>query len=193
MSRGGKGKGKRKDRATRTDEMVLSDNGVAVKRYGNDRGTKERSRHDPVAVVDTLVGKRRARAARVKDTIARLQSNGTIDAAMVWAARRFQGDFDTAALDPLRAGALERRSPGRSDDSATMAARERVANATQALGGHGSPAALAIWFVVGGGYTIKDWALRQRWGSGGSLNELTARGILIGALAALQGHYAHIS
>ncbi len=195
MSRVGKGKGKAAKAAARaaararSAEMAVSDTGVLVKRYGNDRGTAERGRHDLIAVVNTVVGDRRARAARASDTIARLQMNGTIDARLVWAARKFQGDFDSAGLDPLRAAPLERRSKGYGDDTVTMAARERIAGATRALGGHASPAALAIWFVVGGGYSIKDWALRERWGARRALDEHTARGILIGALAALQGHY----
>lgn len=168
-----RGKGTKPPPRSEPDELVTSSTGVAVRRFGNDRGTPERARHDPVAVVDIVVDNRRARVARAKDMIARMQSNGTINGSMVWAARRFQGDFDTAGLDPLRAGPLERRSKGTSDDSATTAARERIANATRALGGHGSPAALVVWFVVGGGYTIKDWALRERWGAGRSLNEET--------------------
>jgi hypothetical protein len=47
---------------------------------------------------------------------------------------------------------------------AQVAARERVARALDALGGHGSPAASCVWQVVGMQTSIREWAASARLG-----------------------------
>lgn len=162
--------------------------GVVVDAFGNDAGTVERAQHDrePRAIVETRAGGQRARAVRDTDTIGRLLGNRTITLDMARAARRFHRAFHTAALDQLHAAPMERLAKGRTDDTRVMNARERVWKAIKALGGHGTPAANAVWFVVGCRLTIKEWARRERFGHGGHLDERCARGILIGALSCLQ-------
>jgi hypothetical protein len=71
---------------------------------------------------------------------------------------------------------------------AQVAARERVARALDALGGHGSPAASCVWQVVGMQTSIREWALRQGWG-GRPVSQENAQGILVAALGVLAKHY----
>jgi hypothetical protein len=71
---------------------------------------------------------------------------------------------------------------------AQVAARERVARALDALGGHGSPAASCVWQVVGMQTSIREWALRQGWG-GRPVRQENAQGILVAALGVLAKHY----
>jgi hypothetical protein len=69
-----------------------------------------------------------------------------------------------------------------------MAARERVARALDALGGHGSPAGSCVWHVIGMQTSIREWALRQGWG-GRPVRQESAQGILVAALGVLVKHY----
>lgn len=189
-------KKRKRGRSLPPDALTVSQSGVAVRVYGNDRGTPERAAQDgleKLAVVETVEGGTRARASKTTDTIGRMLMNGTIDVSMARAARRFHADFMLAQLNGVKAAPLERRSKGLTDDSATLAARERVAGAVQILGGHGAPASMAVWFVVGCGYSVREWARRERFGSGGCLNEHTAKGILIGALSALSATASYSS
>jgi hypothetical protein len=71
---------------------------------------------------------------------------------------------------------------------AQIAARERVARALDALGGHGSPAGSCVWHVVGMQTSIREWALRQGWG-GRPVRQESAQGILVAALGVLTKHY----
>lgn len=185
--KGGPGKGVAFDPG-----QTVREGGVEVRLHGNDRGTAARRRKDADAeIVETVEDGRRVRAVRTSDTISRLLSRGSITPGMSRAARRFQRDFTAAALDPLRAGSFVRQSRGKGDDTAVLAARDRVAGVVGMLGGHGTPAASAVWFVAGGCHSIKDWAQRERVGGGRALNEHTARGILIGALSALTAYYGY--
>lgn len=147
------------------------------------------------ALVDTLVddgkgGMTRGRAARDSDTIARLLGNGTISLRLATAARHFQQLFHLAQLDGIQAARLERMPAGQAGDNlAQLGARRLVARAIGALGGHGALGASAVWYVVGVGDSVKDWAQRQRLGRSRMLNERTAMGILIAALEALAAHF----
>lgn len=166
-------------------QTMRDPNGVEVMVHGNDRGPAERRQHDDLAPITTIEGKRQVRAVQVADTIGRMVQSGAITASQAGAARRFHADFRQAQLDQLRAAPLQRQSRGLRDDTAQLAARDRIDKVIRRLGGHGSIAAHAIWFVAGAGFTIKGWAQRERNGAGRPLNEHLAKGILIGALAVL--------
>ena len=76
---------------------------------------------------------------------------------------------------------LDRTSPSRRHDVRDLtdnqvAARERVARALNALGGHGSPAGSCVWHVIGMQTSIREWALRQGWG-GRPVRQESAQGI----------------
>lgn len=128
---------------------------------------------------------------RVHDTLAVLHRNGTIDDSALDAGRRFEEDFRRAALDTLHARDLGRiRGSGGPDMNEIMlAGREKVARALKALGGYASPGGSALWAVLGQGQTIKEFAAASQLGAGRSLDEKVAKGIVVGALAALAAHY----
>ena len=69
-------------------------------------------------------------------------------------------------------------------------ARKRVRKAIEAVGGMGSPGGSAVWFVVGLGLSVREWALRQGWG-GRSMSPDEARGALVTAMAVLAWHGAY--
>jgi hypothetical protein len=133
---------------------------------------------------------------RTVDTLRLMLESGSITQAMHDAARDFQASFIIACFDrmPKVNLMLMARSPGAhhvSDLSdAQVGARERVARALDALGGHGSPAGSCVWHVVGMQCSIREWALRQGWG-GRPVRQESAQGILVAALGVLAKHYGH--
>lgn len=128
---------------------------------------------------------------RVYDTLAALHRNGSIDDDALAAGRRFEEDFQHAALNSLHARDLARVSgSGVADMNEVMlAGREKVARAVKALGGYASPGGAALWAVLGQGHTIKEFAQGSQFGGGRSLDEKVAKGIVITALATLASHY----
>jgi hypothetical protein len=134
---------------------------------------------------------------RTVDTLGLMLQAGNISQAMHDAAREFHKTFTFACLDRLGTIDLERsvRDAGtgmlHADlTDAQVGARERVARALDALGGHGSPAASCVWYVVGLECSIREWALRQGWG-GRPVRQESAQGILVAALGVLAKHYGH--
>ena len=105
---------------------------------------------------------------RVLDSLARLFHAGVITSEQYNAARAFEAAFAAAGLDPLRARPLDTvagsgcHCPQPTEFQAL--ARRRVSIVMDALGGHQSPAASCLWCVVGNQMSLRQWALRQRWG-----------------------------
>jgi hypothetical protein len=121
--------------------------------------------------------------------LARLEARGTISQADAAAGERFHWLFQTASLDGLKAADMSRipaAAGAAAGDLPPSAERCRIAvsQAMTVLGGAGSPAASAVWHVCGLGWSTRQWAIISR-----RRHELAA-GILIGALAALQAHFA---
>ncbi len=132
---------------------------------------------------------------RTVDTLRLMLDSGAITAGMHDAARDFQAAFTIACFDsmPKVNLTLMARSPSTAHHvadltDAQVAARERVAQALDALGGHGSPAGSCVWHVVGMQCSIREWALRQGWG-GRPVRQESAQGILVAALGVLAKHY----
>jgi Domain of unknown function (DUF6456) len=132
---------------------------------------------------------------RTVDTLRLMLDSGAITPAMRDAARDFQAAFTVACFDsmPRVNLTLMARSPWPAHDvrdltDTQIAARERVARALDALGGHGSPAGSCVWYVVGMQTSIREWALRQGWG-GRPVRQESAQGILVAALGVLAKHY----
>jgi Domain of unknown function (DUF6456) len=132
---------------------------------------------------------------RTVDTLGMMLNSGAITSAMHAAARDFQAAFTIACFDhmPRVNLALMARAPSAAHhvcdlNDAQLAARERVARALDALGGHGSPAGSCVWHVVGMQSSIREWALRQGWG-GRPVRQESAQGILVAALGVLTKHY----
>jgi hypothetical protein len=93
---------------------------------------------------------------RTVDTLALMLRSGAITGAMHAAGRDFQAAFTIACFDSMPRVNLNLmgRSPSPAHDvchlsDRQLAARERVARAVDALGGHGSPAGSCVWHVVG--------------------------------------------
>ena len=120
--------------------------------------------------------------------------SGAITSGMHTAGRDFQAAFTIACFDSMRSvnlTSIVRPSSAHDVWDLTdnqMAARERVARALDALGGHGSPAGSCVWHVIGMQTSIREWALRQGWG-GRPVRQESAQGILVAALGVLVKHY----
>jgi len=132
---------------------------------------------------------------RTVDTLGMMLNSGAITPAMHAAALDFQAAFTIACFDsmPRVNLTLMARSPSAAHhvsdlNDAQIAARERVARALNALGGHGSPAGACVWYVVGMQTSVREWALRQGWG-GRPVRQESAQGILVAALGVLAKHY----
>jgi hypothetical protein len=129
---------------------------------------------------------------RVIDNLARLFQAGVITSEQYHAARAFEAAFAAAGLDPLRARPLDTvagsgcHSPQPTEWQAL--ARRRVAIAIDALGGHHSPAASCIWCVIGNQMSLRQWALRQRWG-GRPVRPDQAQGVFVAALGVLAAQF----
>jgi hypothetical protein len=179
--------------------LIRRADGLMLAVYGNDGPTPERLLRGDVERVDTYVVDwegtgRRARASRALDLMGIMARNGSIDAGMAGAGRRFAALFAQARFADVRAASLETRVSGAAargelSDRAVWA-RIQVAKVIAALGGHGAAAAEAAWHVLGVGLSIEEWARRERWGRGRPLHKHAARGILIGALCAIQAALA---
>ena len=134
---------------------------------------------------------------RTVDTLRLMLTSDKISRPMHDAARDFQAAFSLAALDrmpKLDITTAVRTAPGggRSADltDAQVGARQRVAHAMEALGGHGSPAGSCVWHVVGLQHSLREWALRQGW-NGKPLRQESAQGVLVAALGVLARHYGY--
>jgi hypothetical protein len=129
---------------------------------------------------------------RVVDKLARLFHAGVITSEQHRAARAFEAAFAAAGLDPLRARPLDTAAGSgchrQQLTEGQALARRRVALAIDALGGHHSPAASCIWCVIGHQMSLRQWALRQRWG-GRPVRPDQAQGVLVAALGVLATHF----
>jgi len=127
---------------------------------------------------------------RAVDTLGLMLANGTISREMHEAGCVFRTLFRSAALDGIRATPLL-RLPGGGGDPLTerhAAARQRVAAALDALGGHDSAAGSCAWHVVGLEMSVREWAQRQGWG-GRPVAPPQAQGMLVATLSVLAGHF----
>jgi hypothetical protein len=169
----------------------MRQDGIAL----SDGPTIERLQHDPMERIDQLVGGELRRVHRTVSTIRIMIDSGRFhrdgvdreqwEQQLETTARKFRDDFDRAHLSELHAPDVS-RIPGcghRGDLSEnTYAARERVAHALRALGGHASPVGQAAWWVLGYGASINEFAQRMRWGKAANLNPKIATGLVVGAL-----------
>ena len=127
---------------------------------------------------------------RAVDTLGQMLANGTITPAMHEAGCIFRALFRSAAIDGMSTSQLV-RLPGAAADGFSnrqLEARRRVAEALDALGGHGSPAGSCVWFVVGLEFSVREWAQRRGW-SGRPVHGPVAQGMLVAALGTLAAHF----
>ena len=131
---------------------------------------------------------------RTVDTLALMLRNGSIIGSMHDAGQQFSQAFARAfgsgiaspKLDGLPGGT----APGQMMVEKNAGAARAVRDALDAVGGSGSPAGSALWYVAGLGQSVREWALRQGWaGKAISLHE--AKGILIAGLGVLARYYGY--
>jgi hypothetical protein len=131
---------------------------------------------------------------RTVDTLALMLRNGSITGAMHDAGQQFSQDFARAfgsgVASPKLDGLPGGTAPGQMMVERNASAARAVRDALEAVGGSGSPAGSALWFVAGLGQSVREWALRQGWaGKAISLHE--AKGILIAGLGVLAWYYGY--
>lgn len=158
-----------------------------------------RAQHDPVEILPNAIADEQGNPGqpyRAVDSLERMFKGGTITGAMYAAGTDFRNDFRLAQHDPMRAVELG-RIPGNGKASSVAMevarARDRVWEALVALGGQGTPVGSCAWFVLGCEMSVAEWARRQQWGNGRSLQEKVAAGILVGALGVLEAHYERLA
>jgi hypothetical protein len=131
---------------------------------------------------------------RVVDTLGLMLKNGTITAAMHDAGQQFAEDFVRAFGSDYTSPRFD-RIPGGAAKRDTwierhVGAAHAVRAALDAVGGIGSPAGSALWFVVGLQMSIRDWAQREGWNHR-RLDRDEAKGYLVAALGVLARHYGY--
>ena len=156
-----------------------------------DPGPPELRQHAEVEVVRLVEDGAVHSVRRTVDLLAAMHRNGTITGDMAVAGRRFQSSFQAGHLMAggrssfLRLPSSQRATGPRGAGDNALDARRAVGDAIKLLGGHGSLPSSAVWFVLGVGLSVKEWARRVRFGQGRALGEEVARGIVIAALAVL--------
>lgn len=127
---------------------------------------------------------------RAVDTLGMMLTNGTITPQMHEAGCIFRTLFRSAAIDSMCTSQLIRLAGATAEgfSNRQLEARRRVAEALDALGGHGSPAGSCVWFVVGLEFSVREWAMRQGW-SGRPVHGPVAQGMLVAALGTLASHF----
>lgn len=120
------------------------------------------------------------------------RTGGGIDSAMYDAGLRFERDFEAAHMRDHYGGVMEERLSGVGGHEKwvlhSLTARTQVRAALDAVGPVGGS---ILWGVLGNAMTLKDYALRQRWGSSRAMDVRHARGVLVAALGTLAHHYGY--
>lgn len=155
--------------------------------------TPERRQHDRVTrAADQVADAAGAIGSpwRVEGLLARLERHGDIGVRERMAGEEFRRLFHLAALDPLRAADMGQRMPTSifGEPHSSARAHTRLNLALDVLGGLHSPCGTCAWFVLGLDLSMRDWALREGWGSR-PLRPEVAKGTLIGTLGVLAKHF----
>ena len=131
---------------------------------------------------------------RTVDTLALMLRNGSITGAMHDAGQQFSQDFARAfasgVASPKLDGLPGGTAPGPMMVEKNAGAARAVRDALEAVGGSGSPAGSALWYVAGLQMSIRDWSLRDGW-NGKRVEKNEAKGILVAALGMLARYYGY--
>ena len=131
---------------------------------------------------------------RTVDTLALMLRNGSITGAMHDAGQQFSQDFARAfasgVASPKLDGLPGGTAPGQMMVERNAGAARAVRDALEAVGGSGSPAGSALWYVAGLGMSVRDWSIRLGWG-GKAMSKEEGKGILIAALGMLARYYGY--
>lgn len=167
--------------------------GLPVARFGNDRGTAERGRHDALEAVTVANTDKRSQPVtvmRASNTLARLLKSQTINPREFRVAQRFQADYSIGLFDRYPTMKFERLGGGDGDAGAAIVqARQQIGQALKLLGGEGSDQGSIMQRVVGEGMTLADWVTLRRCVVSRRLNTDMAAGLLCGALSILHPFY----
>ena len=129
---------------------------------------------------------------RCVDSLSIMLRNQTITPEMHGAGQKFAEAFYAAQLIGIKAPSLVRLASGTvNTDSMTdrcAGAQRHVGHSLTAVGGATSPGGAALWFVIGLGMSVREWALHQGW-NGTPIRTDEARGILVASLGVLAKHY----
>ena len=131
---------------------------------------------------------------RTVDTLALMLRNGSITGAMHDAGQQFSQDFARAFASGVASNRFDGlpvgTSPGQMMIEKNACAARAVRDALEAVGGSGSPAGSALWYVAGLGMSVRDWSIRLGW-SGKAMSKEEGKGILIAALGMLARYYGY--
>ena len=170
--------------------------GVVVSVGGRDQGPVIADQHRTLRRDMVEVDGKQVKATRNVDVLKQKHAAGDITNAMYKAGIKFQVDFDTGAWDAMpgsRYDGMPRSggSPG-SVSLQVVDARTETLKAIDALGGFGSPCAVAVWWIVGQRWSISQLAGQPDKNMGISRHE-TLTGTLLGGLGVLAVHYNYAS
>lgn len=131
---------------------------------------------------------------RTVDTLALMLRNGSITEAMHDAGQQFSQDFARAFASGVASSRLD-GLPGGTSPAQMMVERNAgaaraVRDALEAVGGSGSPAGSALWYVAGLQLSLREWSLRDGW-NGKRIDRDEAKGILVAALGVLARYYGY--
>jgi len=131
---------------------------------------------------------------RTVDTLALMLRNGSITGAMHDAGQQFSQDFARAFASGVASSRLDGlpggTAPGEMLIERNASAARAVRDALEAVGGSGSPAGSALWYVAGLQLSLREWALRDGW-NGKRIDRDEAKGILVAALGVLARYYGY--
>ena len=131
---------------------------------------------------------------RTVDTLALMLRNGSITGAMHDAGQQFSQDFARAfgsgVASPKLDGLPGGTAPGQMMVEKNAGAARAVRDALEAVGGSGSPAGSALWYVAGLQLSLREWSLRDGW-NGKRVEKNEAKGILVAALGVLARYYGY--
>lgn len=134
---------------------------------------------------------------RTVSTITRLLNSGVITEHQHAAGEHFAINFAFAYHSDCKTSSWQLARPSGGATPIGLERIERNAHVARhitqvmdAVGGGASPAASALWYVVGLGYSIRAWAQRELW-NGRRINQHEARGMLVAALGVLARFYGY--
>lgn len=179
----------RRDAMTGGPIALHRKDGVEVAKYYDDGPTAERRQQGEIVRSRQKVGNEFRPVSRSVDIVAHMERTGMINHQQAQSARRFRSLFETAGFQKLKAQDLQRggvTGGGASNDFDSRAsdAAHMIGDIIEHLGGHGTPVSKAAWHVLGWEKTIRDWTDGERL-PGRKLNEQVGRGLVIGAIVAL--------
>jgi hypothetical protein len=168
---------------------------VLVSAGGRDRGPKAAKAQRSTERVDIQYGEEKTRATvtRVVDTLGGMHAKGSISDQLYEAGLRFQDDFDRSHWESMPSMRLDGMPPGGRVSSdphrpiEVIDARSAGDRAMRALGGPGSPCGIAVWWILGMRWSIRQVAQRE------PVSRIEVwTGTLIGALGVLESHYQDV-